>query len=88
VSFEEIERALVSEPGFGGVKAEGLVALDRALSRLSQHAARQSRVIECRFFGEMSIEQTAIALNISPATVKRDCAMAQAWLYRELQATR
>ena len=46
---------------------------------------RQARVVECRFFGGMSVEETADALNVSPATVKRDWAIARAWLNRELQ---
>jgi len=86
VSFEEIETALASEPGFTETKAEALLALDKSLSRLAQHSERQSRVVECRFFAGLSIEETAQALEISPATVKRDWAMAQAWLYRDLRA--
>ena len=66
-------------------KADALLALDRALERLHQHSERSSRIVECRFFGGMSIEETATALGISPATVKRDWSMAQAWLHRELQ---
>jgi DNA-directed RNA polymerase specialized sigma subunit len=46
---------------------------------------RQSRIVECRFFGGMTIEETAEALGISPATVSRGWAVAQAWLYRELK---
>jgi RNA polymerase sigma factor (TIGR02999 family) len=65
--------------------AEELTALDAALERLEQTNERQSRVVECRFFGGMSIEETAAALGISPATVKRDWTMARAWLYREIQ---
>jgi DNA-directed RNA polymerase specialized sigma24 family protein len=54
------------------------------LRRLEQHDPRQSRIVECRFFGGMTIQDTAEALGVSPATVKRGWAMAQAWLYREL----
>ena len=60
-----------------------LVALDDALSRLSDFDPQQSHIIELRFFGGLSIKETAEALNISPATVKRDWIMARAWLYRE-----
>lgn len=84
-SFDEVERALESEAGFVAPKADALLALDRALERLHQHSERSSRIVECRFFGGMSIEDTATALGISPATVKRDWSMAQAWLHRELQ---
>ncbi len=60
------------------------MALDEALQRLEKISERQSRIVECRFFGGMPIADTAAALGISPATVKRGWAMAQAWLYREL----
>lgn len=84
-SFEEVERALASEAGFVTPKADALLALDRALEQLHRRSERQARIVECRFFGGMSIEDTAIALGISPATVKRDWSMAQAWLHREIQ---
>lgn len=61
-----------------------LVALDEALERLARLDARQVRIIECRFFAGMSVEDTAEALGISPATVKRDWTAARAWLNREL----
>jgi len=63
---------------------EVLVALDEAVRRLAQVDARQSKVVECRFFGGLTIEETAAALGVSPRTVKRDWAMAQAWLHREM----
>jgi RNA polymerase sigma factor (TIGR02999 family) len=84
-SFDEIEHALASDTGVVPQAADALLALDRALERLQQQSARQSRIVECRFFGGMSIEETAEALAISPATVKRDWSMAQAWLHREMQ---
>lgn len=61
-----------------------LLALDEALTRLESLSARQARVIECRFFAGMSVEDTAAALEISPATVKREWTAARAWLNREL----
>ena len=84
-SFEEIERALATEAGFETPTAEALLALDRALEKLRDHSPRQCRIVECRFYGGMSIEETAAALDISPATVKRDWSMAQAWLHREIR---
>jgi len=69
-------------------RPDELVALDEALSRLALLNARQASVVECRFFGGMDVEQTAHALSISPATVKRDWALARAWLNRELVAER
>lgn len=66
---------------------DDLLALDEALDRLAAQNERQSRVVECRFFGGLNIEETAEALTISPSTVKRDWAMASAWLYRELSSS-
>ena len=63
-----------------------LVALDDALGRLERVDPRQSEVVECRFFGSMTIDETANAMGISPRTVKRDWAMAQAWLHREMRS--
>jgi RNA polymerase sigma factor (TIGR02999 family) len=62
-----------------------LRALDAALERLAAVNARQAQVIECRFFGGLSIDETAAALGIAPATVKRDWIAARAWLNRELE---
>jgi RNA polymerase sigma factor (TIGR02999 family) len=61
-----------------------LLALDEALEQLRAIDERQVHVVECRFFAGMSVEETAEALEISPATVKRDWTMARAWLNREL----
>jgi RNA polymerase sigma factor (TIGR02999 family) len=62
-----------------------LVALDEALNRLAEIDVQQSRIIELRYFAGLTIEETAEVLDISPATVKREWAMARAWLHRELQ---
>ncbi|MEM6337150.1 MAG: sigma-70 family RNA polymerase sigma factor [Bacteroidota bacterium] len=67
-------------------RTEDLVALDEALERLASFDPRQSRVVECRFFGGLNIEETAAVLGVSSATVKREWAVARAWLYRELHA--
>jgi RNA polymerase sigma factor (TIGR02999 family) len=67
-------------------RADELVELDEALARLQAVNERQARVVECRFYGGMSVEETADALKVSPATVKRDWAIARAWLNRELQS--
>src|SRR5215468_7905892 len=61
-----------------------LVALDEALTRLAKIDLRKSRIVELRFFGGLSVEETAEALKISPRTVTREWGLAQAWLYREL----
>jgi len=62
-----------------------LLALDRALEALAELDPQQSRIVELRFFGGLSVEETAEALSISPATVKRHWTIAKAWLLRELQ---
>ena len=62
-----------------------IVALDDALSKLAALDAQQGRLIELRFFGGLSIEETAIVLGVSPATVKREWATARAWLRREMK---
>jgi RNA polymerase sigma factor (TIGR02999 family) len=64
--------------------ATDLIELDAALERLAVLEERQSRVVECRYFAGMSIEETAVALGVSPATIKRDWTLARAWLHREL----
>ena len=63
-----------------------LVALDEALIELSQLDPRKARIVELRFFGGMSVEETAEFLGISPATTLREWNKAKAWLYRELSA--
>jgi len=62
-----------------------LLALDHALERLAALDAEQARIVELRFFGGLTVEETAEALSISPATVKRHWAVARAWLARELE---
>jgi RNA polymerase sigma factor (TIGR02999 family) len=84
VPLHEIEVALSTGPDPTDAGADALIALDEALQRLQTHDPRQTRIVECRFFGGMTIDDTAVALGVSPATVKRGWAMAQAWLYREL----
>src|SRR5262245_41903483 len=68
------------------VRSDELIELDEALARLMTMNERQARIVECRFYGGMSVEETPDALNISPATVKRQWATARAWLNRELQS--
>jgi RNA polymerase sigma factor (TIGR02999 family) len=63
---------------------ESWVDLHEALERLASLEERHARVVECRFFAGMSVEETAEALGVAPATVKRDWALARAWLNQEL----
>jgi RNA polymerase sigma factor (sigma-70 family) len=62
-----------------------LVALDDALDTLAKLDERQSRMVELRFFGGLSIEETSEVLGVSAPTVKREWASARAWLYREIR---
>lgn len=61
-----------------------VIALDDALVRLAVIDARQSRIVELRFFGGLSVEQTSEVVGVSPATIKREWQAARAWLYREI----
>ncbi|HEX6308282.1 MAG TPA: sigma-70 family RNA polymerase sigma factor [Longimicrobiales bacterium] len=69
-------------------RAELLIALDDGLGRLKELDPRQARVVECRFFGGMTEEETAEALGIGLRTAKRDWAKARSWLYREIYGER
>jgi RNA polymerase sigma-70 factor, ECF subfamily len=63
----------------------GVAALDEALERLAAHDPQRAQLVELRFFGGLTIEETAAVLGVSPATVKRGWALAKAWLRRELE---
>jgi len=78
VPLEEVEDDLRVDD------AERILALDAALERLAELNPRHARVVECRFFGGMTIEETAAVLEVSPATAKRDWALLRRWLGREL----
>jgi RNA polymerase sigma-70 factor (ECF subfamily) len=67
----------------GGHRAANLVALDDAMNALARLDPRKVQVVEMRFFGGLSVEETAEVLKVSPVTVMRDWSMAKAWLYRE-----
>ena len=66
-------------------KAAEVIALDDALNELALIDPQQSRIVELRFFGGLTVEEAAEVLHISPATIKREWSSAKAWLYRELQ---
>lgn len=68
----------------GEQKDFDLVALDQALDKLAELEPRHSRIVEMRFFAGLTIEETAVALGISHATIERDWTLARAWLFREL----
>jgi RNA polymerase sigma factor (TIGR02999 family) len=65
-------------------RAADVVALDEALNALAEFDERKSKMVELRFFGGLSIEETAEVLNVSPGTVMRDWTLAKAWLQREI----
>jgi RNA polymerase sigma factor (TIGR02999 family) len=85
VSLDDVELAAVGEANvMPSERADTMVALEEALKRLEQVSPRRTQIVECRVFGGMTVDETATALNISPATVKRDWAVAQSWLFREM----
>lgn len=79
------ERAVLAEDGAGGIDAPDVLALDAALSRLTALDERKSRAVELRFFGGLTLPETAEAMGLSRATVARDLQFAMAWLGRELK---
>jgi RNA polymerase sigma factor (TIGR02999 family) len=70
--------------GLPAAEADRILSLDDSLTRLAELNPRHARIVECRFFGGMTIEETALALEISPATTKRDWSLLRHWLGREL----
>ena len=80
VTLERVELA-------NDVAGDDVLALCEALRRLEEREPRQSRVVECRYFGGLSLEETAEALGVSAATVSRDWTIARAWLHAELTDT-
>lgn len=80
-------RVALQEPMMvSAARSEELLALDEALDRLDVREPRLARIVECRCFGGLTVDETAEALAVSPATVKRGWSLARTWLYRELQA--
>lgn len=84
LSLGEVEEILLARVELDDPHSDALLALESALSRLEQHDQLHARIVECRFYGGMSVEETAVALGTSPATVKRKWAFARAYLNREL----
>ena len=83
ITLDESLLAGQAAPATGGVD---VMALDAALERLAAFDAQQAKIVELRYFGGMTVEETAEALDISPATVKRHWTIARAWLRKELDA--
>lgn len=85
LSLEALREMLGREVVQAEERAEVLLVLDEALERFQEVHPRAARSVECRFFGGMTIAETAEALGVSTATVSRDWSAAQAWLYREMK---
>lgn len=85
VSPFPLEESMEAEPIWAS-DPETLLALDRALDRLEAIDPVKARVVEMRYFGDLSVEETARALGLSPATIKRHWAVARLWLFDHLQA--
>jgi RNA polymerase sigma-70 factor, ECF subfamily len=81
----DVQRVSLEEAAvLGGDRPADLVALDDAMNALARLDRRKMQVVEMRFFGGLSVEETAEVLKVSPVTVKRDWSTAKLWLYREL----
>lgn len=79
-------RVPLTDIGAGENASEiNVLALDAALEKLSERYPRQGQLVELRFFGGLTVAETAAVLGVAPITVKRDWALARAWLYREVQ---
>jgi RNA polymerase sigma-70 factor (ECF subfamily) len=78
-----LDEALFRAPAAGA----NVLALDEALTLLTEVDPRKGRVVELRYFGGLSVDETAAVLQISPETAKRDWKMAKAWLLRELSGS-
>jgi len=93
ITLERVEEEMANEPLSGDLhaysaadeRAELLLALDEAVSRLAAVSQRLAQVVECRFFGGLSEEETAAALGVTARTVRRDWVKAKDWLRRELE---
>ena len=82
---ETFRVSLSEAAGISAERSEDFIALDDALQSLTAFDARKGRIVELRFFGGLSVEETAEVLKVSPRTVMRDWSLAQAWLYRQLR---
>lgn len=82
---EPLRISLADLPLVSPARPDELLALDEALQRLAQQDGRKSAVVELRYFGGLTTDEIAEHLGVSPITVKRDWALAKAWLYREMR---
>jgi len=80
-----VQHVSLEDTAVVGERDEDLVALDDALQALARFDSRKAQVVELRFFGGLSVEESADVLKVSPITVMRDWSTARAWLYREMK---
>ena len=82
--WQKIQLDDAPEQGASGPDPADLITLDRAMEELEQFDPRQCRIVELRFFAGLSVEETAEAMKLSPATIKREWTIARAWLYQRM----
>ena len=84
--LDQLDERVGSMPNLDPAQEETVLALDDSLRRLAAESERHARIIECRYFGGLTIEETSRALGVSVATVKRGTVVAHAWLARDMDA--
>ena len=84
--LDQLDDMVGSMPLLDPTQEDTILSLDESLERLAAESERHARIIECRYFGGLTIEETARALGVSVATVKRGAAVAHAWLARDMDA--
>lgn len=84
LSLQDVHESRNGSLAVQPVDADVMLALDAALDRLEEIDERAARAVELRYFGGLTVEEVADAVEVSPATVKRDLAFAQSWLYRAI----
>jgi RNA polymerase sigma factor (sigma-70 family) len=77
----------VAECGIAGARLDEILAVDEALARLAEFSPQQCRIVEMRYFAGLTVEEIAASLRCTPRTVKRNWAMASAWLRTQLSST-
>jgi RNA polymerase sigma factor (TIGR02999 family) len=82
--WQKVQLDDAPELGASGPDPADLLTLDRAMDELEQFDPRQCRIVELRFFAGLSVEETADAMKLSPATIKREWTIARAWLYQRM----
>ncbi len=86
--LDRLDEMLVTMPWLDPAQEDTILALDGSLQRLAAESERHARIIDCRYFGGLTIEETALAIGVSEATVKRGMAVARAWLARDMSESR